>query len=240
MRSSIVVVDDFYADPLAVRDYALRQRWYFPYYPDSEVLSGRIPFAWASTWFREAADCPFKSSVDLLSRLQDAVGEEIDLDHWKGSFPLTGEGKPDPDCVRYRDRTCLWNCSFHLKSGHYDQRPGTGVHNHVEDRWNGVGADGWAGVVYLSPRAPLAGGMNLWRNIDPSRNLDIWTPADRWEQVDSLGNVFNRLVLVRGDMPHSGAKGWGHGLEDGRLFQTFFFRVVEPRHPASVGPSGLS
>ena len=99
------------------------------------------------------------------------------------------------------------------------------MHNHVTDSWNSVGTDGWAGIVYLSPDAPVRGGLHLWRNRDPGHQFDWMTSAANWELIDSLGNVFNRLLLVRGDVPHSGAAGWGRRLEEGRLYQTFFFRT---------------
>jgi hypothetical protein len=99
------------------------------------------------------------------------------------------------------------------------------VHNHVTDIWNSVGEDGWAGIVYLDPNAPIPGGLRFWRNRDPARNYDWMTPPENWEQIDELGNVFNRLILARGGLPHSGAAGWGSSLEDGRLFQTFFFKI---------------
>jgi hypothetical protein len=40
-----------------------------------------------------------------------------------------------------------------------------------------------------------------------------------------VGNVYNRLVLYRGDLFHSSLDYFGEGLNDGRLFQTFFFNT---------------
>jgi hypothetical protein len=76
--------------------------------------------------------------------------------------------------------------------------------------------------------------LRLWRNHDPARNLDWMTPKENWELVDTLGNVPNRLILHRGNLPHSGSAGWGVSPETGRLYQTFFFKVVGPRHPGSL------
>jgi hypothetical protein len=53
------------------------------------------------------------------------------------------------------------------------------------------------------------------------------TPPENWLHVDTFGSVFNRLILHRGGMPHSGAPGWGTTLDNGRLFQTFFFRTLK-------------
>jgi hypothetical protein len=227
-RASVIVVDGFYRDPEAVRAYALGRRWYHPYQADAEVRSGASPAKWLSTWFADAGACPFKSSQRLVERLEALTGDVVDRDHWSRSFPLDAEGKAAADCERH-ERSCLWNCSFHVKP-ETEQRLGDGIHNHVTDVWNSVGPDGWAGLVYLTPEAPLGAGLKLWRNRDRSRDYDWMTPGEHWELVDDLGNVFNRLILARGSLPHSGARGWGSGVEDGRLFQTFFFRVL-PREP---------
>jgi hypothetical protein len=235
VRSAISVVDGFYRDPLAIREYALRRPYYTPYEDQRLVEAGKSAATWWASRFTAAEHCPFKSSPGLRAALQEAIGEAIDETHWSAPFEVGPDSKPHPG--RGRARTCLWNCCFHVKPDN-GQRPGDGIHNHVTDGWNGVGEDGWAGIVYLSPDAPTRGGLSLWRNRLPDRRFDWMTPAENWELVDSLGNVFNRLILVRGDIPHSGAGGWGKRLEEGRLYQTFFFRTAR-RRPASVTIEGL-
>ena len=44
-----------------------------------------------------------------------------------------------------------------------------------------------------------------------------------WQLVDKIGNVFNRLVLYRGDLFHKPLKSFGNDLQSGRLVQVFFF-----------------
>jgi hypothetical protein len=220
-RRSIVVLENFYADPDAVRDYALRQDFYPPYEDPEAVRAGRATATWWASCFRAAESCPFKSSARLVSALEAAVGEPIDMEHWRGSFPVDAHSRPVPPRGPV---SCLWNCCFHVKPDN-GQRLGDGVHNHVTDSWNSVGSHGWAGIVYLNPAPPTEGGLHLWRNVDPRRSFDWMTPARDWELLDSFGNVFNRLLLVRGDIPHSGAGGWGDRLENGRMYQTFFFRT---------------
>ncbi len=223
MRKSIIVVENFYDDPMAVRNYALSQRYYYPWDADAAVHSGEMKFIWMASWFKSARDCPFKSSESLIGKLEAITGEQIDREHWNLDFPITGEGKASD--ARYTMRTsCFWNCCFHFKPD-VNQEIGGGVHNHVEDDWNGVDESGWAGLIYLTPDAPLEAGLRLWRNRDPTRNYDWMTPKEDWEMIDAFGNVFNRLILCRGNLPHSGGNGWGDVIETGRLFQTFFFKV---------------
>jgi hypothetical protein len=47
----------------------------------------------------------------------------------------------------------------------------------------------------------------------------------KWDMVDRIGNVYNRLIMYRGDLFHVSLDYFGRGLEDGRLFQTFFFNT---------------
>lgn len=228
MRTSVVLVDNFYANPGAVREYAIKQRYYHPYQSAADDEDGRDTM-WMASRFKAAAQCPFKSSLELISRLEYLTGDCIDLDHWNQDFPVDNNGRPvSGDCPQLA--SCLWNCSFHLKPGNGDEFS-EGVHNHVLDSWNSVGEDGWSGLIYLSDDPPLRGGLHMWRNVDPARDYDWMTPKDQWELVDDLGNMPNRLILFRGSVPHSGAPGWGTSLLDGRLFQTFFFRV-RPRQPS--------
>jgi LPS sulfotransferase NodH len=232
MRADVITVDNFYSDPQAVRAYALRQEYYFPYQRDIDVRTGRRRASWLSSRFKSAGTCPFKSSPALIAALEAITGDKIDLEHWRRDFPTDAEGKPAKDCRRHK-RSCVWNCAFHLKPAN-GQKLGDGVHNHLTDGWNGVGVDGWAGLLYLTPDAPLSGGLKLWRNRNPDNSFDWMTPSDNWELVDEIGNVPNRLILARGNMPHSGAAGWGSTLEDGRLYQTFFFRVLPKPRTVSV------
>jgi len=237
MRTSIIVAENFYANAAAIREYALKQEYYFPYESNEDVRSGRRRFTWMASRFRPADECPFKSSQELIRILEELTGERIDIDHWRADFPVNHDGKPATNHRDAVDRSCLWNCSFHCKPEN-GQQLGDGVHNHVTDSWNGVGINGWSGVIYLNliGDAPLSGGLKLWKNHDPERDFEWMSSKENWELVDDIGNVPNRLILCRGDLPHSGAAGWGDSLESGRLYQTFFFRTLVPvnRHAVSI------
>lgn len=233
MRKTLIIVENFYSDPEAVREYALGQRYYYPYERNADVRSGRVPANWMASWFTPADRCPFKGSGELIEKLQSVTGEEVDLEHWRLPFPINSEGKAAANCTQLKRKSCLWNCCFHFKPN-AAQKIGEGVHNHVTDSWNSVGENGWAGLIYLTPDAPLEGGLKCWRNRDSDKNYDWMTPRENWELVDDLGNVFNRLILCRGNIPHSGAAGWGADIETGRLFQTFFFKTYRSEGTSSL------
>jgi hypothetical protein len=221
-RRSIIVVEDFYSDPAAVREYALRQKYYMPYAKKNITLQGEKKVRWLTSWYKEFDECPFKSSGMLIRRLEDIVGEKIDLEHWNGQYPVDEHSIPQRGQPPHN--TCLWNCGFHVKLD-IGQQMGGGVHNHVTDIWNSVGYNGWAGLIYLVDGAPIDGGLNLWKNINPENTFDWMSSADNWIALDRFANLYNRLVLVRGNIPHSGANGWGDSVENGRMFQTFFFKT---------------
>lgn len=102
-----------------------------------------------------------------------------------------------------------------------------------EDHRTWIHADSnntWAGVCYLTPNAPLTSGTALYRHKESQdrEKLDVehdGNNMDDWEEVDRFGNIYNRLVLYRGNLFHASIDYFGTTPEDGRLFQTFFFNT---------------
>ena len=99
------------------------------------------------------------------------------------------------------------------------------------DSWNN-----WAGVLYMTPNAPLNSGTGLYMYKDGTRfdeEQKIRGNADeinkhtqdvtQWELVDKVGNVFNRLVIFNANHFHCSMDYFGDNKENGRLFQVFFF-----------------
>jgi hypothetical protein len=99
----------------------------------------------------------------------------------------------------------------------------------------------WAAVLYLTPDAPLESGTAIYRNkeskifmvdrknpkTDYNNNQDI-NDMDKWEPIVQVSNIFNRLVMYRGEYYHrSMMPGFGEDKFNGRLFQTFFFNTED-------------
>lgn len=221
MKKDVIIVENFYQDPDKVVDYALNElkvNHYFPYGMDT----------WRATKTKKASECPFKSSRDLIEKLNYITGEEIDLKSWSLDYPEHNSVEDKSPGQNHQDwngkilKSSKWNCVFHVKPK-INQKIGEGVHNHVTDIWNGVGKNGWVGLVYLNPKAPIDSGLFLWKNKLKEKNLDWMSPSSNWDLIDSFGSVFNRLILCRGAAPHSGADGFTNTTDRGRLYQTFFF-----------------
>jgi hypothetical protein len=103
----------------------------------------------------------------------------------------------------------------------------------------------WAGVLYLTPNAPISSGTGLFRhkltnwttepyfdNYEVNTTLRNMLYTDckdmtKWEMHSTVGNVFNRLVLYRANQWHQSLNYFGHDKYDGRLFMTFFFNTRE-------------
>lgn len=94
----------------------------------------------------------------------------------------------------------------------------------------------WAGVLYLTPKAPVSSGTGIYRFKDGTRfeeekkirnNVKIIDEFSqdytKWELVDQVGNIFNRLILFNSKQFHASQDYFGTNKEDGRLFQVFFF-----------------
>ena len=60
----------------------------------------------------------------------------------------------------------------------------------------------------------------LMRDFISENNMNV-----KWELVDRFGNIYNRMVLYRGDIFHVSMDYFGQDKYDGRLFQVFFFNT---------------
>ena len=99
----------------------------------------------------------------------------------------------------------------------------------------------YAALLYLNPNADPSTGTTLYQ----CNNVDKWTSymsdqsgynklkqintkedVELYEQlftpVDIIGNMFNRLVIYKGDIYHKSNQYFGNTKEDSRLTQIFF------------------
>lgn len=108
----------------------------------------------------------------------------------------------------------------------------------------------YAGVVFLTPNAPPESGTSFFRHKretwlmkDPAEytgwdsklQLDMfhdkvmgtehddYLDGTKWEEVDRIGNKFNRFAMWDAKLIHSATTYFGKSKENGRLFHMFFF-----------------
>ena len=203
---TLIVVDDFYHDALAVRRRLLA-------HPE---------------WFNVSGNYPGRRTAPMVT---DAVRRKIQrhvrrrirywpLEQYNGAFQLATADDP-PSWV------------------HCDETE-------------------WSGVLFLTPGAPADSGTTLFRHrahglrqrpserearaagYESAAALMVQLDAasqryDEWEALDRVGNVFNRLVLFKGRHFHQSTAYFGHALDDGRLFQTFFFDTADEEADGGSG-----
>ena len=96
----------------------------------------------------------------------------------------------------------------------------------------------WAGMLYLTPKAPYSTGTTMYANKKTKARTfyetgwdDAWKdmPGDPhldktpFEPVDVIGNVYNRLVIFDASCIHSASEYFGTVAKNARLWQMFFF-----------------
>jgi len=187
------VVDNFYEDPYAVREFALQQT----YYPGEGAVGHRTRKQFLFDGLRES----FEEIIDakIADYTDDGFGwfnEGIN-----GRFQYCPAGTPSV---------------FHCDS------------------------QKWAAVIYLTPDAPPQSGTSFYRHketkvfhntqIDWAAgqgtkvfNQHTFLDSTPYEMVDTVGNIFNRLVVFDGGLIHSGINYFGWDISSSRLFHIFFF-----------------
>ena len=192
MQISAYIIDNFYSDVDAVREFALQQDF---------SVRGNYPGPRTQTFLNDSMKDTIESVVKPMYGNVTYWSDE----QYTGAYQYTTS----------RDRSWI----------HADQ------------------TTKWAAVCYLTPNAPLSAGTGLFKhkptgltmapkNEDGSYNKELLDTIykdsqdmTKWEMVDRLGNVYNRLVLYRGDHFHMSLDYFGQDLYDGRLFQTFFLNT---------------
>jgi hypothetical protein len=177
-----LIVDNFYIDPIAVRDFALTQNFdVVGNYPGKRTQSCSEPF---------------------FSNIKQYIESNIiktPITYWPTEY----------------------NTSFQITT----EESKTWIHHDCTR---------WAGVIYLTPNAPIESGTGIYRHKESKIFLhQSNSPIDYneaaiiekdWELIAFCGNIFNRLVIYNGMLYHrSVLPGFGTCKQTGRLFQTFFF-----------------
>jgi len=191
----LIIIDNFYTNALEAREQILKQAF---------SVTGNFPGKRTKSYATNEIKDFFQKYVEPFGgKITDFVCPNMENlqsmdNNYNGSFQYTTS----------RDRSWI----------HSDK------HNN------------WAGVLYFTPDAPLSSGTAFYRFKDGSysqKDTDILKNQDeinrysqdltKWELVDRVGNVFNRLILFNSNRYHMSMDYFGDTIETGRLFQVFFF-----------------
>ena len=181
-RRKLWVVDNFYEDPHALREFALSQ--YF--HDDLRFYKGK------------RTDNVYHTP-QIKQRFEEIMGVKIK------DFP--GQGTMNGVFQYCTPEDLL-------------------VHHHDTQTW--------AAMVFLTPDAPFETGTSFYRHkqtgitLAEQPNSDAYSmhgfyDRTKFELIDQVGNVFNRLVIFDARCLHSATQYFGTKKENARLFHIFFF-----------------
>ncbi len=198
MHKSLVVVEDFYADPIQVREAALAIG--FPEHRGPRTFPGRNS--------AEAA-----RSADLDRMVSAVVGEPL-AGHGAGTsfhchFRSTLEGEEGRYLV-HADPSALWWVGVCYLSLPQHCRGGTAFYRH-----KGLGLDRTPTRQAEIDAVGAPGVAELLARDGPD--------AEAWEELMTVPMRFNRAIFYRPWLWHSAGPGFGSTPEDGRLIQVFSF-----------------
>ena len=196
-RPNIIVLDNFYDNPDTLRDYALGLK-YEP--PENH---GALGFRCESG--RKLLD----GTKELFEKLlHNTIPDGNNVGEWN-----------------YSTNGCFQWCNG-----------STQIVYHCDSQK-------YAGIVYLTPDAPINCGTSFLRHKKYKlRTGEIFSKNDwydsslnynephldktPWEIVDSVGNIYNRLVIFDAQYIHAVTEYFGEKINNSRLFQLFFFNLT--------------
>tara|TARA_Y100001938_G_scaffold79364_1_gene109608 strand:+ start:410 stop:1030 length:621 start_codon:yes stop_codon:yes gene_type:complete len=203
-KVSLIVVDNFYENPDSIFDNLFNSGFHRAYPPiDSTVgYQNRNRDQWFASNNTDKSDW-------IREKFENIISKKIDKPFW--------------------DSSIHWNGRFLVKLEN------AGMHFHCHDNnsrgledGNDVGPDGWSAVIFMNKKNPIDQGF--FTALVDKKNIpsdSIFLNPDHVIYDSVIGNVYNRCVLFRGNIFHTGAGGMGNEIEDGRIIQGFFFKEVE-------------
>ena len=208
----VTVINDFYENPDAIRQFALAQKYTFRH--EETGLDYVYP------------GCRTQDLHSLEASLQAIILKKL-----VSVFHIT-----EHDRMRWAISSSFQSVSEIYKEGviHTDS--------------NTI----FAGVLYLTPNAPLNSGTSLYRK-NASFNQDKYQQAcdqnterfktgqitmdtgfhSMFDEVVRVNNVYNTLILFEGDIFHAANQFFGKTLEDSRLAQVFFINKIDANKASS-------
>ena len=192
-RKSFFVVDNFYEDPYALREFALQQT----YFPGEGAVGSRTRKQFLFEGVKE--------------RFEEIMGIKI-AEHTEN-----GQGWKDGG-INGRFQTCtagtplVYHCDSQQWAGMIYLTPdappqcGTSFFRHKETKVKHNSEINWE----------IGEGNKVF-------NQHTFLDGTPYELVDKIGNVFNRLVIFNGGLIHSASEYFGWDIPSSRLFHMFFF-----------------
>jgi len=214
LGNNIFVIDNFYNNPDNIRKYALDNKSKYIVHSALYKTDFFNPFLYSNV------------SADLIKYFEKISNTKIDYSQWD------------------KDVTKQSNGFIQLIT----KKSNPVVHRDVH----------WGVIVYLTPNPINPSGTSLYRHkqtnvahtedciLLKNKNInkieckymvknDLWkegeeSKIDKWEINHRVENRYNRAIIFDGRNFHASDGGFGNNVNDGRLFQTFFFSPFKHNH----------
>jgi len=203
MKRNIIIVDDFYADPQEVRDFALKQD-----YPDPGE---------DYTYPGKNSGGSFYSE-EIHRRFEEIVDQKLTPAQQNGYFRISLEN----DSLRqdvHVDPCWEWGAVLYMSDPKDTiDEGGTSFWMHNKTKMEFCPTSDEESKIYGYPSR-----QELWWTTVYGDGLD----RSKWTRTLLCPMKFNRLVIFRSNLWHSHNYNFGTDLNNGRLVQLFFFNHTE-------------
>lgn len=202
MHASLIVIDNFYSDPEAVRRMACELT-----YPPSLAA---MPFPGRNSEQRLLVP-------ELDGLVSSIVGEDVvgnqRLDHGRCRLSLAGDDSTRSFLIHV-DPDAYWAGIVYLTTER-NCRGGTELYRHIATQSDRC-------PVYDHEVAAF-GASSYYEAADAIIQADS-NDLTKWQHLMTVPMRFNRLVLMRPWLWHTAGASFGTCLDNGRLVQLFFFK----------------
>ena len=193
----VMVVDNFYADPDLVRNYAMNNLEYTPSdYHKGERSNSRFILEGTKEKLEEVIGREitnwnhggYANGVFQFCTADQPIVYHVDSQMYAGMVYLTPDAPPQTGTAMYRSKV-------------------TGISSFP-------GQETRMGQEYV----------DTFRGNNKEMNFYDGT---QFEKIDEVGNVYNRLVIFNSSQLHAATEYFGDAIDNARFFHMFFFDVKE-------------
>jgi len=226
---NIIICDNFYEDPDSIRNVAINS---FKTIIDEKLLYNNWHFFHFKGYYD---DMP-----GLSKKNKSIMGKSFETFSF---YSKEYENKLEELLKSKIQYTCKNNGIFILNNC-ITNPISVIINNHVINNPN---IEEWIGIVFLTPNAPVEGGITIHQNKKLKKNslksvktiekfiqniiLDDLNKCSKdttfWETDCIIANVYNRLVLFKKDFFYSSSLNFGIKLDDSRLIHFFSFGIYK-------------
>ena len=200
---SALIIDNFLQFPTQVREWAISQEYYTA--KQFTEMYGKHT-DWPGKRTKHVVDLDKEYADIVLGRIAAIAQSYFGLKNVsiKSYFQLTTEN--DGDSWVHQDNDVKLACILYLNPDAPKKSGTTLYHCKNEEQWHS----------YMSN----PDGYNTLKTINTLENKLLY--EELFEPVDTIGNVFNRLVIYPGDVYHKSNHYFGDSIKTGRLTQVCF------------------